>query len=147
MRWILLSDWIQGFYTCLFLPFCSINLATFLGSHAALQVSVGTIVATAAGFPLFLQQLVHPLDDALQGLVHIQPHFLLNGQQVVRGEWLSRRATKMVCWRSPTHSSSCQSCCSELRLLRPLHVASRVSWSLRRITWSESAEGDDLEAT
>lgn len=36
--------------------------------------------------------------------------------------------------------------CSEERLLRPLHLASSVSWSLRRTTCSESAEGDVLEA-
>lgn len=55
--------------------------ATFLGSGAALQVAVGTVLAAAAASPLPLQQLVHPLDDALQGLVHVQPHLLLEGQQ------------------------------------------------------------------
>lgn len=49
---------------------------SFLSSGAALQVSVGTVVAAVAGSPLSLQQLVHPLDDALQGLVHVQPHLL-----------------------------------------------------------------------
>lgn len=43
-----------------------------------------------------------------------------------------------------THSSSCQSACRDVRLL--LHLASSVSWSLRRTTCSESADGEFLEA-
>lgn len=53
------------------------------------------------------------------------------------------RAQEPFAWR--THSSSCQSASTEDRLC-PLHFASSVSWSFRRTTWSDSAEGDALEA-
>lgn len=45
-----------------------------------------------------------------------------------------------------THSSSCQLMCREERLFLPAHLAMRVSWSFRSITWSVSPDGDDLEA-
>lgn len=53
------------------------------------------------------------------------------------------RAQEPVAWR--THSSSCQSASAKDRLC-PLHLASSVSWSFRRTTCSDSAEGDALEA-
>lgn len=47
---------------------------TFLAGAAA---RAGENILTALTMhPLLLQQLVHPLDDALQALVHVQPHFL-----------------------------------------------------------------------
>lgn len=51
---------------------------TFLGG-APLQVDLGHVLTAVPGRPLLLKQLVHPLDDALQGLVHIKPHLLLDG--------------------------------------------------------------------
>lgn len=38
---------------------------------AALRVALGTGLPADAGFSVFLEQLVHPLDDALQRLVHV----------------------------------------------------------------------------
>lgn len=96
MRWILLTAYFKA-TAFLHVCFSSVKVATFLSSGAALQVSVGTVVAAVAGSPLSLQQLVHPLDDALQGLVHVQPHLLLNGQHRVRGEPLSRTVSEVVC--------------------------------------------------
>lgn len=51
---------------------------TFL-TGATLQVSLGTVLTAVAGSPLLLKQLVNTLDDALQRLIHIQPHLLLKG--------------------------------------------------------------------
>ena len=48
---------------------------------AAAAASAREAVFTALTLQvLTLQQLVHPLDDALQALVHIQPHLLLPEQ-------------------------------------------------------------------
>lgn len=53
---------------------------TFLGA-VALLVTLGTVPTVHAGSPLFLKQLVHSLDDALQRFIHIHPNFLLPGQR------------------------------------------------------------------
>lgn len=52
---------------------------TFLAGAAA--SAGGGILTALAMQALLLQQLVHPLDDALQALVDIQPHFLLPNQR------------------------------------------------------------------
>lgn len=49
---------------------------TFLAG-AALLVGQEDVLTAAALQPLSLQKLVHPLDDALQTLVHVHPHLLL----------------------------------------------------------------------
>lgn len=53
---------------------------TFLGAVAQL-VTLGAVPTVDAGSPLFLKQLVHSLDDALQRFIHVDPHFLLTGQR------------------------------------------------------------------
>lgn len=74
-------------------------VVTFLAGAAA---RTGEDVFTALAMQtLLLQHLVHPLDDALQALVHVQPHFLLPKQQASMGQ-LSRRKTRTLLPRSPT---------------------------------------------
>ena len=52
---------------------------TFLaGTAACAREDILTALAMQA---LLLQQLVHPLNDALQALVYVQPHFLLPNQK------------------------------------------------------------------
>lgn len=48
---------------------------TFLAGAAARAGEA--VLAALTEQALLLQQLVHPLDDALQALVNVQPHFLL----------------------------------------------------------------------
>lgn len=59
-----------------------VNRCTFF-TVAALQVMLGTVQTTAAGSPLFLQHLIHSLDDAVQRLVHIDPNLLLGRRQKI----------------------------------------------------------------
>lgn len=52
-----------------------------------------SILAALPMQTLLLQQLVHPLNDALQALVHIQPHFLLQTNKTVWVRLCNRRLT------------------------------------------------------
>ena len=63
-------------------------LLTFLNA-AALQVALGTVQTGIAGPPLFLEQLVDPLDDALQRFIHIHPNLLLEERERARGTTLN----------------------------------------------------------
>lgn len=50
--------------------------------HAgALQVRVDSVLNGIIWLPFFLEQFIDTLDDALQGLVHVQPHFLLTAHE------------------------------------------------------------------
>lgn len=65
---------------------------TFLAGTTA---CAGEDVLTARAMQtLLLQQLVHPLDDALQALVHVQPYFLLPNQESRLASAFPTRKTK-----------------------------------------------------
>lgn len=73
---------------------------TFLAGTAARARE--DVLAAFAVQALLLQQLVHPLNDALQALVHIQPHFLLPNQKDPSGSALPMGKTEEN--KTPSHA-------------------------------------------
>lgn len=59
-------------------------LVTFL-RNGALLVGLHHVLAAAAPQSFILQEFIHPLDDALQTLIHVHPHLLLSAREKYRG--------------------------------------------------------------
>lgn len=65
-------------------PECLKPLVTFL-RNSALLVALEHVLTAAAAQSFSLQQFIHPLDDALQTLIHVHPHLLLRAREQYGG--------------------------------------------------------------